>query len=278
MTAVNVGAISADAYGIIDAPNSELEYELSARIVSNTRIEVALEVTNNPGFNNIAFALRYSDNCTPAGVVQGNQDFLHASQANTECKYVFCGSGTISGEDCDSRYVLTFRFDVANAETAICEFSSSVIEYNSKTENISFNKTSDGVENFSFESSVGTVWDGEGTKYTIGDMDNDGIIEISDATAIYNMAKVCNDNLCTSVSTINGCLLYGIPLLVDLKALYPNLLCAEVADADGNDYIQEADGDEVMNYYAQKGASLDVSSYIVGTDSTLKTLTVAPIN
>ncbi|MDE6020630.1 MAG: hypothetical protein K2H01_06515 [Ruminococcus sp.] len=277
IAAASMGAATADAYGIIDAPNSALEYELSASIISDTQIAVTIEVTNNPGIKEIAFALRYSDNCTSDGKVRNVSDYVKVAVNNSYDRYIYCGCGTKPGTDGDSYapLILRFYFDVENAEAQSYQFSSSVAAYHSITEGISFDKS---INNYSYEETVGTSWDGVGTTYIIGDMNNNRVIEMSDATEIYKLADICKKNYCTGVNTVNNYFIYNYMEPINWRATFPNLVCANVADTDKNNFIEKADGDTVMNYYAEHGASLDVSNYYVGNEETIKTLTIVPSN
>lgn len=275
-----MGAVSADAYGILDVPTSEFEYELTARVVSDTQIELKIDVTNNPGFNQLAFALHY-ENCTydkTVPLVSLQSNFIQTPANNASTQNVFLAYWRTDGAEQDTTdyfgdFSVCLYFNVADANADACEFSVAVVSYYSNSEDLSFDKSTSGVSTYSYELPVRTSYDG--VEYRVGDMDNDGYIELSDVSDInrvITLSDTCSyvvneaeeDKKKMGVEELNRCLSYGAFLSYNWRAEFEELVCAEVADVNADSVIDALDANGLAEYYAQSGAGaeFDETEYI----------------
>lgn len=271
ISAASMGAVSADAYGIPDVPNSAFEYELRAEVISDTRIAVGFEITNNPGFTSLGFAIRYDEDCSYAHKVNLNEACVVLDSHNTSERFVYNGVMVNSAmNNGNSEYsgltVFWYYFDVDNAYDQVYEFSVAIADYQSPTENIVFSKTGD-ITAYDFAASIGV----ENEQYTLGDMDNDGLIEISDASDVLSIVSA-NSNNSMSVATLNNKLQSNATTPINWCERFPNLICAEVADVDLDNFVEEEDANKILEYYSNASASTPVDS-LIGTSRT-KTLVV----
>lgn len=273
ISAASMGAASADAYGILDVPTSQFEYELTARTVSDTQIELKIDVTNNPGFNQLAFALHY-DNCTydrTVPLISLQSNFVQTPANNPSLQNVFLAywrsDGTIQDTtDYFGDFSVCLYFNIADSNVDACEFSVAVVSYYSNSENISFDKSTSGVSTYSYELPVETSYDE--VEYRVGDMDNDGYIELSDVSDInrviylsdnysYVVNEAAEDKQKMGVEELNRCLSYGAFLSHDWRSEFEELVCAEVADVNKDYVIDISDSSELAEYYANSGAGVE---------------------
>lgn len=276
ISAVSIGATTADAYGIIDAPSSEFEYELSVRAVSDTVIELQIDVTNNPGFYELSLAISYSG-CTyntKMPLIDATTDFFSIPTNNSDLNLLFIPYAKEQNMDTDytGEFTEFIHFNVANAYTTSCQFAVAIAAYSSYSEDISFDKSVEAVKKYSYEDAV-VPTTGE-LSYKIGDMNNDGNIALSDITEINRILSLSDSHSNSLVSgynnkpsrtmyvdELNSYLAYGSWLSFNWRAAFPNLICAEVADATKDNVINIDDSDFVTSYYSNIAAGLPFDSY-----------------
>lgn len=273
IAAASMGVATADAYGIIYAPNSKFEYELSARIVSDTQIELKIDVTNNPGFYQVAFNIHY-ENCNVNShneLVVNKTNFKPIITNNTEKNNLFLSywrlgdlaNNFLDTTDYTGDFSVGTYFTVDNAYETNCKFYVSVVAYSSNAEKIYIDKA--GIDNPAYEPPVEISY--SGLSYRIGDMNNNGKIEISDVSDVNHIIALSGDQRTISVADLNNHLSDGAWLPFDWRAEFPNLVCAEVADANKDHIINMDDSNEIMTYYSSQGANVPFETYVNTTDT-----------
>ena len=95
------------------------------------------------------------------------------------------------------------------------------------------------------------------TPYVLGDVDNNSYISIQDAYAILKISKITGGNS-ISVSYANS-------ILATLRKLYPNLVCAEVADVDFDNKITASDAQQVQIYHVNESIGTTTEDTFIGT-------------
>ncbi len=266
ISAASIGAISADAYGITYSKNSAFEYEMSARILSDTQIELMVNVTNNPGFHELGFTIYYEGCKTPKCVAaydfESGFSLVNAFAVNTElqnCSYnLTMLDGSENDQDYTGSFYLRYVFNVDNAYEDICEFNTCVSAYGSYNENIQFSIR--GEDFFDYAEEKPAITAPNDISYIIGDMDNNGIIDISDASAVGRLVGFTKNKQGISIEDLNTIIARGSfdpynPNHFDCRAEFPNMVCAEVADATGEGQITLEDSKEVLTCYSDNMAS-----------------------
>lgn len=278
ISATSIGAISANAYGITYRNDSAFEYEISARILSDTQIELKIDVTNNPGFHELGFDVHY-EGCKPSlpnQCVTACEDGytlipVHPYIPELQNWLYTCSISDFTDPyfDYTGNFSLYYNFDVENAYEDICKFSVGVVRYYSHNENIYFDiRKNANLEKY-YEPTVKTTHDG--IEYIVGDMDNDGIIDISDSSAIGRLVGFTENKQGISVEDLNTIISRGSfdpynPNHFDCSAEFPDMVCAEVADATGEGKITLEDSEEVLNCYANDMASIPYEGLVGKVD------------
>lgn len=276
MAAGAVSAIPACAIGINPDKNgkqSAFEYELETYRLSDTRVGLKFQVTNNPGVLGLGFAIMFDDDCSFISYKGSEPMFPGKYSLNTAgtCFVLSCLSTDADRDgnpkEITGNFSYFIEFEIPGNTAYPLHFSSAVYAYKSKTENIHFDEAiKDG------SASSYTPDDGSqiGVKlkdvpYRIGDVDGDNKITMDDGFSILQMAKYGNNNL--GVEALNEYLIKhslckGTRTWNDM---FPKLTYAECADANQDGYIKEEDSDEVMEYYSQAAASNITMSTLVNT-------------
>lgn len=280
--AASVGSLEVDAVGLSAAPNSEFQYELTAEVVSDSRVKVTFTVTNNPGAAQVGVVFKYDDycnfcSCLPSDVLLSTKyKLIQNPMPNKNVHMVdFCTNylqenqkWPWDGNDCYS-YSIYFDVDEERPAGTKYEFSATVYNYTSVTENIKFNNINNECE-YDPECSVATMIQG-GKEYKLGDVDGNGLIEISDASEIYSIASHMGGSV--SVADFNAGLNDHSSSWHEMFSHVPCGELANVCDVDAG-YINLADYNEVLNYYSQYGASLPVEHFQVGKTYTKNAIVV----
>lgn len=267
ISATSMGAISADAYGITYCKDSEFKYEMSASILSDTQIELTVDVTNNPGFYRLGLIIHY-EGCKPshcAKVWNADSGFqiIGLPLYNEKTKNYSFGFEMLNLDEPNSDYTdnlsLRYVFNVDNAYEDICQFAAGIVSYSSHTEGIEFRVDATEFESYK-EHPVTTTHDG--ISYIVGDMDNDGIIDISDASSINRLVSFTENKQGISVWKLNSIISHGAwgesynSDDFDFGSAFPDLLCAEVADTTYDRNITLEDSEEVLTCYANNMAAI----------------------
>ena len=273
MMAGAVSAIPACAIGINPPDSSQksaFQYELETYRLSDTRVGVRFQVTNNPGCDRFAFALKYGSDCSFQDVTSESAAFTgkfgFSDETGTFVYSFFSQSYDRDSNIIDStdNYSCFIEFDIPSDAAYPLQFSSSVIRYKSNTEKIDFTYTGDkGV----YPVTDGTI----GVKlkdvpYRIGDVNGDNKITMDDGFDIFQMAKYGKNVL--TVDDLNDYLIrrsYCQGAKKSWGEAFPKLTYAECADANQDGYIKEEDSDEVMEYVSQAAASNITMSTMVNS-------------
>lgn len=275
MMAGAVSAIPTCAIGLGYDTTSAFQYELETYRLSDTRVGVRFQVTNNPGVEAICFAIAFDDDCVyrsfDTNLVGIWQMVLTAQENNVEIPAITCTiSSTLS--DIDGKilpitddFSYFFEFDVPSDAAYPLHFSSSVYRYRSDAEGINFDysKSDKNNEPYKPDSEIGVKL--KDVSYRIGDVDGDNKITMDDGFSILQMSRYGSNNL--GVEALNEYLIKhslcrGTRTWNDI---FPKLTYAECADANQDGYIKEEDSDEVMEYVAEAAASNITMSTLVNS-------------
>ncbi len=245
-----LGAMQASALTV--NVNSKIAYDLYVEKVSNNRVALHINFTNNAEFTTLGFRLYYDDACTlltNKTEYSGISMFETYSDSNKCVVYSFINTNAFSGD-----FSITCYFTTSDSANNSHAFTTEIMECN--LGHTSIIGTSAGVE-------VDFVTN---TPYTLGDINNDGEILLNDVQSILEIANMNGGNWVS--------LSYATSNFSTLKQSYPNLVCAEVADVDFDKKISTDDGMQVMQYYAEERANVDNENACIGTQY-YKTITLA---
>ena len=189
---------------------------------------------------------------------------------------IIAASASNTGYDYTDQFYYSYYFKVKDEiEKQNYDFSACVIAYDSKTENIDFDKqNSDGVypdENIENVVSKGT--------YTrkIGDVVPSNLVDMSDVTELFGIISflnACDTDMALYTVFLNDMLTsdYSYTLQDGKTGTYRdrlknslyanNVPFAEIADCDQNGKIEQADGQLLITYYAQAAAGQNPESLI----------------
>lgn len=285
MTTMMMTTVSAAS---IPGVNSNFSYELTANAISDTQMEVVLQVTNNPGLKGFGCALQFSGECAPYNVYLSDDSGhvisveAYNKDANLLVFAMAVSPDAITGEsEIFNNFSVHFAFNVTEENIDICEFSSAIISYNSETENVNYDNAEVEAGDFEPETSIETY------PYLLGDVNNDGKIRVEDASNAYSISTVYNavyGNPAASVSCVNynvehnvisatmggeNTIPWGTRFSYLMRSGYSY---AESADVDQNGYVEEADGDAILQYYTNHAVSLPMET-LIGTTQ-VKTVTI----
>lgn len=275
MAAGAVSAIPTCAIGLGYDDTSAFQYELETYRLSDTRVGVRFQTTNNPGVENIGFAIMFDDDC------QYESYELNASRATCRVitgqedgkpsPFIICSIMSL-GSDLDKEgtaingnFSCFFEFTVPSDKAYPLHFASSVYFYSSKAENIHFNysKSDTNNEPYKADSEIGVKL--KDVPYRIGDVDGDNKITMDDSFSILQIARYGNNNL--GVEALNEYLIKhslcrGTRTWNDM---FPKLTYAECADANQDGSIKPEDSDEVLEYVSEAAASNITMSTLVNS-------------
>lgn len=206
----SVGAVTADAYTINTAG---FEYQLTVEKVSDSRIALHFDVTENPGVVMLTFSFQYDSNCVldEDAITSVNLPGTAYTAVNEETNLIFVSFFTSSFFSSD--FSTTYYFDTTDSADSEHSFSAG-IGYIGFADGTEYDLGANIVVDAAIETS--------GVTYSLGDIDNDGNISITDAYVIKVMAGYGDG----SVTTLNN------KYLTTLQKSYPDLVCAEAADVD----------------------------------------------
>lgn len=259
-------------------PGSAFRYDLTAAMVSDTQMKVTFQTTQNPGMYAIGVGIFLDDDadfhgnkisdCIDTDMEKG---VLKASFSQNH-KYVASNISYFNKnagvDETTQKFSISYTIDIHSDSTAPHKISCVVFSYYSNTEDI--HKSYDFQDISKFDSTF------EAYPYVLGDLDNNKKIDMDDALMINKIYKL-NGNSPISVSTLNTYLKYNTTsningVSVNWKSQFPELICAEVADANSSKWIDQKDMDDVLQYYADCAAGLSPET-LIGTNQ-LKTITI----
>lgn len=213
--ACGAGTIRASAIVV----NAGLSYNLTIEKVSSKQVTLHIDAKNNPGILVMSFIVYYDDNCTllPNKTAYTGCSFVQTANTSKKCVVY----STVQTAAVTSNVSITCYFSTSDSADKSHEFSTGVLDC----------KMEDGVivqETDGMDVSIET-----NTAYTLCDVDNDSKITIDDSSAILDIASR-NGTSAVSVT-------YANRILSTLRKTYPNLVCAEAADANRNGTINQTD-------------------------------------
>lgn len=244
LTAGCAGMLPVNAISVDDIPG--LDYEVTVTPVNNKRLAVTLNFTQNPGISSIGIGVKYDENCIPDYEATDTPKGTSAPAANTELRYSLCP--IIFGKNTTAQFSATFYFDLKDTVDSEHTFSTCIYTYHSA--NGVYFHTSD-VTSRPLDATLKTE------SYNLGDIDNNGKIEITDAQSILEISNTIGSTS-YSVSAANK-------NLSNLKKKYPKLVCGEVADINQNGLIEEADAKSVLTYYSESNVGDAHHNTLIGS-------------
>jgi hypothetical protein len=267
---------------------SSFSYELTSEMISDTQLEVTFQVTNNPGTQNLSLAFHYTGECTLYRIKTNVEDMDVAkgigynADENLIVYAMVIQEDAFTGEtETFENFSISFFFNVDADETSSCSFSTAVLKYVSGTEGTSYASSGDYWE-CPPETAIQTY------PYVLGDVDNDDRIAVEDASDVYSIVAVNNAvygsesapvsrvNYNVEYNVVSTTLVGGYTIPWNTRFSYlvrsSGYAYAEAADVDKNGYIEKADGDAILDYYANSAAAIPMET-LIGTRQ-VKTVTV----
>ena len=273
---------TASAMGLPQAPLSAFEYDFTAVPVATStslidQVKVTFQVTNNPGLSHIGIAFMYDMDTTPIANAEFSSEiidenyviFRHPDEYHEDMFIIEFEKPIGSTAEIDDCFSVSLIFDISEDASIWNEFSVAVVGYTSEAEGIYYNNMTTG-QSLSPETSVQLC------PYIAGDIDDNGVIEIADASALSTICSLYGDNSSSkaiSVEDLNQLISEGAFIN---NAVLSNMRCAEVANVLDEvgcvDIVNVADGEEILRYYSSTSANLSIDS-IVG-DAMIKTVVI----
>lgn len=259
--------INTEAASVGPVPGSDFQYDLTAKIVDHAfkigdtqiyagDVAVTFEVTNNPGMTSYSTKLVFDDRYE---LISYEAQHFNVSQDayNRETNtfvYAAVNSNTFGEFTDEFSNVFYFRPNESLSYTTGTGFQMTLLSYRSEAENISYSVNAN-------TSSPDKIVRGQvRVNFILGDINGDGIISVDDASNTSFLAARSQYLIgSTSIKDINT-LLYNDEIL---RSKLPNLICADVADANLNGFIeQEEDTQAILDYYANHGTGNPVSGVV----------------
>lgn len=297
VTAMSAIVANAASFGVeaatIPEVNSNFEYEMTAKKVSDAQIMITFFTTCNPGVSEISTALLY-DNTKYKGVKVTNNfgvedGYLFGSNTHNDEKGIFFVGGSYISNNNNNKevdYSQDFEFNFyleakdGNAtDEDLSKFSIAVVQYKSQAENINISHIHESYEDIAELELAITPSQSLVYSYILGDVNDSGGLELSDATSILSLNSAVQSTGVTPTINILNHLIYnnetstysngsniswgsafGEFLRTVNNVIFP---CVEVADADQNGIINTNDANTVLNWYSQIGASVITPSEIL---------------
>ncbi len=218
----DIGTMSANAASV--TVNSGLSYEIYVEKTGSKEVTVHVDFSNNLVLTTFTFFLYYDKNCsiTDDDVAYPDGD---TAVVDATSRYVVV-TGAYTNRKKDFSYDFTFK--TSNSANNAHTFSGVVASYTTKSD-VYASKSNEDI----------TVKTGD--LYTVGDVDDDGMILAIDA---YYIACIAEKYGSPTVTYVNN------NISAIRKNINANIVCGEVADADGDDKITDDDRAAVLTYYA----------------------------
>lgn len=253
---LSASAIQIPAYNETTGKISKFEYTVKVEKISSTRVKVAFQILNNPGYESLSIAIKsdakyISDNCDK-GVTKYNEStktaFLAIASPNTV----------------KVRSTWEFIYDISANPNKSYDFGVAVVDYKSAAENIKLKH--EGIEYDATLNALkkGVTIESNNKTVLIGDADNDGYITIQDASLILDVVSKCEKNGIEFIRTeiLNKYLKSNYD---NWRTEFPNLVCAEAIDVDTDYKITEDDANKVLDYYSKVYAGSHIVDSLIGT-------------
>lgn len=173
---------------------------------------------------------------------------------------------------------LTYYFNTSSTVSidSSFDFSAFVFRYKSQNESIDIDRVADVSTGKDSDFTV----DASNYQYTIGDVNDDGMITTSDASCIMEIFTLCDSmDLSSKVEDVNNYINTDKTINNDSTwssrfnyLIRENTACCEVANVfdneEGDCIIDQNDADEVLEYYSYVGSNIPTDDFIIGTYGT----------
>lgn len=275
MVAGSVGAVSAGATTMTNVvPGSRLKFDVNVTALEdkNDGPLICVEIhgeSSNPNFRELFIAVKNSENCT---FDSGTTQFKFVSPPEN---YMIIPPYGMDGApyaiapliqdtvDFTGEFTFKMYYKPINAKVVSdYDFSVAVYHYVSSEENISLEmEAAAAIEDRGENTSASAV------QYRLGDMDNSGKIEISDA---YSAMKIANKFPNSQVS--NAVVNHYLTTNSAWKNDFPGLICAEVADIDRDAMVELEDAQAILQHTSEAAIGKDFTNNAIGrvTTSTIE--------
>ena len=284
--------LSAEAIELKNVPGSDFEYELKAELTENNQIEVTFYSTYNPGILDIPVAVQFDPEKCSFVKAAPTEDMIYGgaygigmptyADGAEIVKYSWSAMWDSATDTTEYSGAIGWMFTFDISDTAIADkekytFSTSVYAYKSETEDINF--IAPGGEpdmsnpDIDWDLQIGDL------EYIKGDTDGDGYLAVSDASNALDLWNVCkSQGLDNHVSAINMNLKENGQISEDIPDTWQKrfgylfrsgiaysgekdesdigVACSEVVDMDSNGLIEQKDAEDILQLYADWGASL----------------------
>lgn len=253
---LSASAIQIPAYNETTGEISKFEYTVKVEKISSTRVKVAFQILNNPGYESLSIGIKsdakyISDNCD-----KGRTEY------NGSTKTAFLS--IISSKAIKARSTWEFVYDISANPNKSYDFGVAVVDYESAAENIKLKH--EGMEYDATLNALkkGVTIESNNKTVLIGDANNDGYITIQDASLILDVVSKCEKNGIEYIRTevLNKYLKSNYD---NWRTEFPNLVCAEAIDVDTDYKVTEDDANKVLDYYSKVYAGSHVVDSLIGT-------------
>lgn len=278
--AASVTSISANA-AKVPGVNSNFEYELSIQQISDSSIELTIFSTYNPGLSNLEFITSFDSTKYKYVRSHNNMEYDEGmrscrSTGNNNIGIIYTVSYFWTDEYKPVDYFNNFEIgliiearDGNITDEDLSSFSVAVKKYTSQTENVDYEVPTESVD----PQIIRTITPSNSITYDyyVGDANGSGKIELDDVANILTLSSVSkatnttpsinilNHKISNNESSVqsNGNTVYwentcGSFMRNVSGVSFP---CVESADADNDGYITQNDGNIVIDWYGQIGAS-----------------------
>lgn len=276
--ALGVGSLGASALTPSITPNFGLEYAVYTERISGTNnIKVTFHITNNPGICGLEVVFLCDEYCKPIDKVSKQDGFSGSIGTNPSYggqSYYIGAYGNIDYSNYTGDLDIIITYEVkANAPTTH-EFKvgvSGIAQYQGSDTPVGtiYSRNSEEFYNAAKDTLI-TV--GNDKQAFVGDLNNDKIINSLDVNCLQRVISYASANKYTTqnpaqitLSELNN----AICDYPDLWSDMPGLICADVANTDGNNVINNNDYRELLDYAAKIGASLPSSNAYIGKPVTV---------
>ena len=282
--ALSVGSLSASAITPTITPNFGFEYSVyTERIAGTNQVKVTFHTTKNPGISGLGITFLCDSSCTPVSVDKSQTSMATGiGYDRKQGSKVYFTSSYGSADDSFNydNLDVTVIYNVTGDSTQKHEFSvglTGIFRYEKVDENTYrsigelYTEKDPEYKELVNETSV-SVGVSADKKALVGDLNGDKTINSLDVNCLQRVMsyatagkyKVDNSSQIT-LSELNNAICDYPTLWSDM----PGLICADIANTDGNNVINKNDSTELLNYIATIGASLTSKNAYIGKPVTV---------
>lgn len=278
--ALSVGSLNASAITPTITPNFGLEYAVYTERVSENEVKLTFHVTKNPGINGLSVVFLCDDSCTPVASNVDTADLggviEHGSSAGSKafytCSYGDADFGRYTGK---VNLSVTYKINGNISEkhdfnvglTGISQFQKAGNEY--LLEGNFYTEKSKEYNELIHETPISS---GTNKNALVGDLNNDKTIDSFDVNCLQRITAYAEAGKYTAANPSQITLSELNNAICDYPTLWsdmPGLICADVANTDGNGVINKNDANELLSYIATIGASMTSKNVYIGKPITV---------